>query len=82
MERDGWEPTQGFRQIFTRLDLGQERQIAVLGPADAIEWARAHGYRVREVWFGETKAYELSSAVSDDEHSAPSRGGRRLWPFR
>lgn len=75
-----WEPTDGYRQIFTKLDLGHEQRIAVLGPEDAIAWARNHGYRVREVWFGQTKAYELSSADSVEAEPAPERR-RRLWPF-
>jgi hypothetical protein len=77
----GWEPTDGYRHIFTKLDLGHEKQIAVLGPEDAVAWARAHGYRVREVWFGETKAYELSSGDRVDDDPEPRPRSRRRWPF-
>jgi hypothetical protein len=56
-----YDPGEGFREIFTAMDLGQQGPIAISGVDEAVEWARARGYRVREVMLGRSKAYELSS---------------------
>jgi len=61
MEDSTGTPPDGFRRIFTRPDVRAHGEDAVLDTEDAVAWARAHGYRLREVMFGTTKAYELSS---------------------